>query len=443
MAIEIPRDFRTVIVAASVGNVIEWYDFYIFGSLAAILSVKFFEQSHPVAALLSTIALFTAGFLIRPLGAFLFGWMGDRIGRKYTFLVTLSGMGLGTGAIGLIPTYEQIGLAAAFILFGLRMIQGLCLGGEYGGAITYVAEHVSDQRRGYYTGWLQTSPTLGIVVSLFGIIATRTYFGNEIFNAWAWRIPFLISFLLVAIAIYIRLQLQETPIFEEIKAKGQMTKNPWKEAFLSSNIKYILIAIVVLIGQGVVWYSGQFWALYFLQQVSKVDPLTTAYIVGAALLIATPSLIFFGWLSDIIGRKPVILGGMLLAAITYYPLYSWLGAVTQPGNINYPIAIIIIAILVNYVGMVYGPIGAFLAEYFPARIRYTSVSVPYHIGNGWGGGLVPFVTSAAFAATGSIGYALIYPIAVPAVCFLLALFLMPETRHRSIWNEAETAKAPA
>ena len=441
MAIQIPRDFRRVIVAASVGNVIEWYDFYIFGSLAAVLSVKFFEQSHPVAALLSTIALFTAGFLIRPLGAFLFGWMGDRVGRKYTFLVTLSGMGLGTGAIGLIPTYESIGLTAAFLLFGLRMIQGLCLGGEYGGAITYVAEHVPDESRGYYTGWLQTSPTLGIVVSLAVIIATRTYFGNQVFDEWAWRVPFLVSFLLVAIAIYIRLQLQETPIFQEIKAKGQMTRNPWKEAFLSSNIKYVGIATIVLIGQGVVWYSGQFWALYFLQQVSKVDALTSAYIVGAALLIATPSLIFFGWLSDIIGRKPVILGGMLLAAITYYPLYLWLGTVTQPGNINYPIAIFIIFILVCYVGMVYGPVGAFLAEYFPGRIRYTSVSVPYHIGNGWGGGLVPFITSAAFAATGSIGYALIYPIAVPAVCFVLALFLMPETRKISIWQPIEPRTA--
>jgi len=440
VAIQIPKDFRRVIIAASVGNIIEWYDFYIFGSLAAILSVKFFEQSNPVAALLSTIALFTAGFLIRPLGAFLFGWMGDRIGRKYTFLVTLSGMGLGTGAIGLIPTYESIGVAAAFILFGLRMIQGLCLGGEYGGAITYVAEHVPDERRGYYTGWLQTSPTLGIVVSLFVIIAIRTYFGNEVFNAWAWRIPFLISFLLVAIAIYIRLQLQETPIFQEIKARGQMTKNPWKEAFLTANVKFVLIACIVLIGQGVVWYSGQFWALYFLQQVSKVDPLTTAYIVGAALLIATPSLIFFGWLSDIIGRKPVILGGMLLASVTYYPLYLWLGSVTQPGNINYPVAVFIIFILVCYVGMVYGPVGAFLAEFFPGRIRYTSVSVPYHIGNGWGGGLVPFVTSAAFAATGSIGYALLYPILVPAVCFVLALFLMPETHKNSIWKPIE---APA
>jgi MFS family permease len=441
MSLQIPSDFRRVIIAASVGNIIEWYDFYIFGSLASVLSVKFFEQSHPVAALLSTIALFTAGFLIRPLGAFLFGWMGDRVGRKYTFLITLSGMGLGTGAIGLIPTYQSIGLTAAFVLFSLRMIQGLCLGGEYGGAITYVAEHVPDDRRGYYTGWLQTSPTLGIVVSLAVIVLTRTYAGNQGFDEWAWRVPFLLSFLLVAIAIYIRLQLQETPIFQEIKARGQMTRNPWKEAFLSSNIKYIGIAIVVLIGQGVVWYSGQFWALYFLQQVSKVDPLTSAYIVGAALLIATPSLIFFGWLSDQIGRKPVILGGMLLAAITYYPLYLWLGTVTQPGNINYPAAIFIIFILVCYVGMVYGPVGAFLAEFFPARIRYTSVSVPYHIGNGWGGGLVPFITSAAFAATGSIGYALIYPILVPAVCFVLAVFLMPETRKISIWQPIEPRAA--
>jgi len=441
MAIQVPRDFRRVIIAASVGNIIEWYDFYIFGSLAAVLSVKFFEQSHPVAALLSTIALFTAGFLIRPLGAFLFGWMGDRVGRKYTFLITLSGMGLGTGAIGLIPTYQSIGLAAAFILFSLRMIQGLCLGGEYGGAITYVAEHVPDESRGYYTGWLQTSPTLGIVVSLAVIVLTRTWFGNQAFDEWAWRLPLLLSFLLVSIAIYIRLQLQETPIFQDIKARGQMTRNPWKEAFLSANIKYILIAIVVLIGQGVVWYSGQFWALYFLQQVSKVDPVTSAYIVGAALLIATPSLIFFGWLSDQIGRKPVILGGMLLAAITYYPLYLWLGTVTQPGNINYPIAIFIIFILVCYVGMVYGPVGAFLAEFFPGRIRYTSVSVPYHIGNGWGGGLVPFITSAAFAATGSVGYALIYPIAVPAVCFAIALFVMPETRKISIWQPIEPRTA--
>jgi MFS family permease len=439
---QIPKDFRRVIVAASVGNVIEWYDFYIFGSLATVLAVKFFEKSHPVAALLSTIALFTAGFLIRPLGAFLFGWMGDRIGRKYTFLVTLSGMGLGTGVIGMIPTYEQIGLAAAFLLFGLRMIQGLCLGGEYGGAITYVAEHVSDERRGYYTGWLQTSPTLGIVVALGVVLGTRASFGEDLFNAWAWRVPFLVSFLLVAIAIYIRLQLGETPIFQEIKAKGLMTKNPWKEAFLSNNIQYVVVASIVVIGEGVVWYSGQFWALYFLQQVSKVDVFTSSYIVMIALIFGSLTLIFWGWMSDHIGRKPVILGGFLLAAVTYYPLYLWLGTVTQPGNINYPVAIFIIFILVNYVGMVYGPIGAFLAEYFPARIRYTSVSVPYHIGNGWGGGLVPFITSAAFLATGSVFAALIYPIVVPIVCLILGFLLMPETRRNSIWQPAEAGFPP-
>src|SRR6476661_6119181 len=243
------NELRRVVVAASVGNIIEWYDFYIFGSLASILAVKFFEKGHPVAAFLSTVAIFSVGFLIRPLGAFVFGWLGDKVGRKYTFIVTLTGMGIATALIGFVPTYQSIGLAAAFILFALRLVQGLCLGGEYGGAITYVAEHIEDEHRGYYTGWLQTSPTLGIVVSLAVIIATRTYFGNDVFNAWAWRVPFLVSFLLVAIAIYIRLQLQETPIFEEIKAKGQMTKNPWKEAFLSSNIKYVLIATVVLIGQ--------------------------------------------------------------------------------------------------------------------------------------------------------------------------------------------------
>jgi MFS family permease len=436
MAAHIPPNFRKVITAAAGGNVIEWYDFYIFGSLATILSVKFFEKSHPVAALLSTIALFTAGFLVRPLGAFLFGWLGDVVGRKYTFLMTLVGMALGTGAIGLIPTFDQIGLAAAIILFCLRMIQGLCLGGQYGGAITYVAEHVADEHRGYYTGWLQTSPTLGIVVSLIVIIASRSYFGSDAFNAWAWRIPFLFSFVLVFIAVYIRTHFEESPIYAEIKAKGQTSKNPWREAFGNpANLKYVVIATIIVLGQGVVWYSGQFWALYFMQQVSKVDPLTTAWIVGIGLVIGTPSLIFFGWLSDKIGRKPVILGGMFLAAVTYYPLYLWLGSVTQPGHVNAPIAILIVAIMVCYVGMVYGPIGAFLAEFFPSRIRYTSVSVPYHIGNGWGGGLVPFITTAAYQATHSIGYALIYPITVPAVCLILGLFLMPETNQTKIWEE--------
>ncbi len=440
MAERIPANFRRVITAAAGGNVIEWYDFYIFGSLATILSVKFFEKSHPVAALLSTIALFTAGFLVRPLGAFVFGWLGDMVGRKYTFILTLVGMALGTGAIGLIPTFDQIGLSAAIILFCLRMLQGLCLGGSYGGAITYVAEHVPEERRGYYTGWLQTSPTLGIVLSLIVIIVTRSYFGETVFNDWAWRIPFLFSFLLIFVTMYMRSNFEELPVYAEIKAKGHTSKNPWREAFLNpQNLKYVVIATIVVLGEGVVWYSSQFWALFYLQTVSKVDTLSSSVIVGVGLVIGTPTLILFGWLSDVIGRKPVILGGFLLAAIVYYPLFTWLGMVTQPGHINYPVAILIVALLVSLVGMVYGPIGAFLAEFFPSRIRYTSVSMPYMIGNGWGGGLVPFITTAAYTATGSLAYALIYPIAVPAVCFVLSLFLMPETRKMSIWKDDATA----
>jgi MFS family permease len=435
------KELRRVVIAAAVGNVIEWYDFYIFGSLASILAVKFFEKSHPVAAFLSTVALFSVGFLIRPLGAFVFGWLGDRVGRKYTFLVTLSGMGISTALIGFIPSYASIGLAAAVILFALRLIQGLCLGGEYGGAITYVAEHIADEKRGYYTGWLQTSPTLGIVVSLATIIGIRGYMGEAAFNDWGWRLPFIISLLLVAIAIYIRLSLQETPIFQEIKAKGRTATNPWREAFLSRNIRYVLIASVVVLGQGCVWYSGQFWALYFLQKVKKVDVLTSSYIVGLALLIATPTLIFWGWLSDKVGRKPIILTGMALASITYYPLYTALGNYADPANLNYAMSVLIVAILVNWVGMTYGPIAAFLAEFFPGRIRYTSVSVPYHIGNGWGGGLVPIITTSAYLSTGSLGWALAYPIGLPAIMFILALFLMPETRKISIWTPEEARPA--
>jgi len=430
------KELRRVVIAAAVGNVIEWYDFYIFGSLASILAVKFFEKGHPVAAFLSTVALFSVGFLIRPLGAFLFGWLGDKVGRKYTFIVTLTGMGLSTAVIGMVPTYAQIGIAAAVIIFFLRLIQGLCLGGEYGGAITYVAEHVSDEKRGYYTGWLQTSPTIGIVVSLAVIIGTRTYLGNEAFNDWGWRIPFLVSLLLVAIAIYIRLSLQETPIFQQIKARGQTSTNPWRQAFMSRNLKYVLIASVVVLGQGCVWYSSQFWPLYFLQTVKKLDVLTSSYIVGIALAIATPTLIFWGWLSDKIGRKPIILGGMLLAALTYYPLFTALGTYADPkSGVNYPMAVLIMVVLVNYVGMTYGPIAAFLAEFFPGNIRYTSVSVPYHIGNGWGGGLVPIISTAVYLNTGSLALALAYPIGLPLLMFLISIFVMPETRKHSIWEE--------
>ena len=431
------KALRRVVIAAAVGNVIEWYDFYIFGSLAILLASKFFGQSASGSDLIKYVGTFTAGFLIRPFGAFLFGRIGDLVGRKYTFLITLSGMGLSTALIGLVPSYAKIGALAGVLLLLLRLIQGLCLGGEYGGAITYVAEYAPDEKRGYYTGWLQTSPTLGIVVSLAVVIGTRQLVGTDAFNAWGWRIPFLLSLVMVAIAIYIRLQLQETPIFQAIKAKGQTAANPWREAFLSENIKYVVIASIVVIGEGVVWYSSQFWAYYFLQQVMKPDILRPAVIAGIALLLATPSLIFFGWLSDRIGRKPIILSGFFLAAVTYYPLYTALGNAANPANINYPVAVLIVAIMVSYVGMVYGPIGAFLAEYFPARIRYTSVSVPYHIGNGWGGGLVPVITTAAYVSTHSLSNALVYPIVVPAVAFVLALFLMPETRRISIWQPAE------
>jgi len=427
------KELRRVVTAAAVGNVIEWYDFYIFGSLASILSVQFFEQGRPGAALLRTLAVFVVGFLIRPLGAFAFGRIGDIVGRKYTFLMTLTGMGLSTALIGVVPNYAKIGVLAPVILLLLRLIQGLCLGGEYGGAITYVAEHVPDEKRGYYTGWLQTSPTLGIVLSLAAVLATRKALGEAAFNDWGWRVPFLLSLVMFAIAIYIRLRLQETPLFQAIKAKGQTATNPWREAFLSQNAKLVGIATIVVLGEGCVWYSSQFWALYFLETVTKMDLVSRSFIVGVALLIASPTLIFFGWLSDKVGRKPVILGGFFLAAVTYYPLYSALARFAQPGAVNYPMAILIVVVLVGYVGMVYGPIGAFLAEYFPARIRYTSVSVPYHIGNGWGGGLVPFITPAVYLATHSVAWALLYPIAVPAVAFLLSLFLMPETRTRSIW----------
>jgi len=426
------KDLRRVVTAAAVGNIIEWYDFYIFGSLATILAGKFFDPNQPGADLVKWVAVFAVGFFVRPLGALLLGRIGDLVGRKYTFLVTLTGIGLSTAAIGIVPTYATIGVFAPVLLLLLRVVQGLCLGGEYGGAITYVAEHVPDEKRGWYTGWLQTSPTLGIVLSLAVVAGTRIALGTERFTAWGWRIPFLVSLLLVAIALYIRWRLQETPIFQEIKAKGRTSVNPWREAFSGPNLRSVLIATIVVLGEGCVWYSSQFWVLYFLQTASHMDVLKSSIIVGAALLIATPTLVLFGWMSDRVGRRPIILTGLALAALTYYPLYAVLGKVTQPDAINYPVAILIVVVLVSYVGMVYGPIAAFLAEYFPSQIRYTSVSVPYHIGNGWGGGAVPLITTAIWTATHNLGPTLAYSIALPAICFLLALWLMPETRHNKI-----------
>ena len=431
-ATPLANDLRRVVTAAAVGNIIEWYDFYIFGSLATILAGKFFDPNHPGADLVKWVAVFAVGFFVRPLGALLLGRMGDLVGRKYTFLVTLSGIGLSTAAIGIVPTYATIGIFAPVLLLLLRIVQGLCLGGEYGGAITYVAEHAPDEKRGWYTGWLQTSPTLGIVLSLAVVAGTRIALGTERFTAWGWRIPFLVSLLLVAVAIYIRWRMQETPIFQDIKAKGRTTTNPWREAFTGPNLRSVLIATVVVLGEGCVWYSSQFWVLYFLQTASHMDVLKSSIIVGAALLIATPTMVIFGRLSDKVGRRPIILAGMALASLTYFPLYAVLGKVTQAGAINYPVAILIVVVLVAYVGMVYGPIAAFLAEYFPSQIRYTSVSVPYHIGNGWGGGAVPLITTAVWTATHNLGATLAYSIALPAICFLLSLWLMPETRHNRI-----------
>ncbi|MFS8640284.1 MAG: MHS family MFS transporter [Symbiobacteriaceae bacterium] len=437
------RQLRLVIVASTLGTIIEWYDFYIFGSLATILSAHFFPKENPVAAFLETVAIFTIGFLIRPLGAFVFGRIGDLIGRKYTFLVTLTGMGLSTALIGVVPSYAQIGIAAPIILFLLRIIQGLTLGGEYGGAITYVAEHAPDERRGYWTGWLQTSPSAGLLVSLAVVIGTRLGLGDEAFTAWGWRIPFLVSFILVAISFYIRMKLHETPIFQDLRRRGATTRNPWRESFTGPNLKPVLIATVIILGQGVVWYSSQFWALFFLQTVKGLDVLTSSTIVGIALVLAVPFFVVFARLSDLVGRKPIMLLGMGLAAATYYPLYSALGRAAQPGQVDYVTSVAIVWALVMYVAMVYGPTAAFLAEFFPSRIRYTSVSVPYHIGNGWGGGLVPFVTSAIWASTKNLGLTLLYPILVPAVACLLGLFIMPQTHRVSLWQEVSAGEATA
>ena len=328
-------DLRRVVIAAAVGNVIEWYDFYIFGSLAAILSVQFFSKSDPVAAFLSTVALFSVGFLIRPLGAFVFGWVGDLVGRKYTFLVTLSGMGLSTALIGVIPSYARIGLSAAFILFFLRLIQGLCLGGEYGGAITYVAEHVPDAKRGYYTGWLQTSPTLGIVLSLAVIIGTREIVGPDAWNAWGWRIPFLLSLLIVAIALYIRLPLQETPIFQAIKAQGQTATNPWREAFLSQNLKLRDHRQRRRDGRGMSSGTAASSGPCISCSRSASSTCSPPRSSPGSRCSSPPRRSFCsGWLSDKIGRKPIILSGMLLAALTYYPLYTALGRAADPANIE-------------------------------------------------------------------------------------------------------------
>ncbi|HEY8498228.1 MAG TPA: MFS transporter [Limnochordales bacterium] len=423
-----------VIAASTAGTLIEWYDFYIYGSLATILAGAFFPSGHPTAAFLATLATFATGFAVRPFGALVFGRVGDLVGRKYAFLVTLTIMGASTMAIGLVPTYSRIGLLAPLIVLLLRLLQGLALGGEYGGAAVYVAEHAPDGRRGFYTSFIQTTATLGLFLSLGVILAVRLSLSESDFVAWGWRIPFLISAILLALSLYMRIRLKESPLFSRLKKAGRTSSAPLQET--GRNWRLILLSLLgATAGQGVVWYTGQFYALYFLQNTLKVPFVTSNIIIAVALALGAPFFVFFGWLSDKIGRKPVMMAGNLLAVLTYYPIYQAMKAYSDPLN---PVGLtLMVFIQVLYVTMVYGPIAAFLVELFPAKIRYTSLSLPYHLGNGWFGGFTPFIATSVVAATGNIYAGLIYPMAVAAMTFLVGTFLVKETHRVSIWQEVE------
>jgi Arabinose efflux permease len=429
----------TVIAASSAGTLIEWYDFYIFGSLATIISAQFFPKGHETAALLGTLATFATGFIVRPFGALVFGRVGDVVGRKYAFMVTLLIMGLATTVIGLLPSYEQIGVLAPILLLLLRLLQGLALGGEYGGAATYVAEHSPDGKRGYYTSFIQTTATLGLFVSLGVILATRLGIGEEAFKEWGWRIPFLLSVVLVIVSYLIRRRMQESPVFVQMKASGKASKSPLRDSFMEpTNRRLVLLALFgATAGQGVVWYTGQFYALYYLQTVLKVDFVIANQIVAIALLLGTPFFIVFGGLSDKIGRKKIMMAGCLIAALSYYPIYKAMEAASgwnpldptaTAVNPQMGILVALVFIQVIFVTMVYGPIAAFLVELFPTNIRYTSMSLPYHIGNGVFGGLVPFIGTALVASTGNHFSGLAYPIAVAIMTFIIGSLLIKENR---------------
>jgi predicted MFS family arabinose efflux permease len=535
---------RLVIAASSLGTVFEWYDFYLYGLLATIISAQFFSGVNETTGFIFALAAFAAGFAVRPFGALLFGRIGDLVGRKNTFLVTMGIMGLSTFAVGLLPSYASIGVAAPVMLVLLRLLQGLALGGEYGGAATYVAEHAPDGKRGLYTSFIQTTATLGLFAALLVVIGIRTALGEDAFADWGWRVPFIVSILLLAVSLWIRMKLNESPVFRRMKAEGKGSTAPLTEAFARwGNAKIVLIALFgAVAGQAVVWYTGQFYALFFLEKSLRVDGATANIMIAIALAIATPAFVFFGWLSDRIGRKPIILAGCALAALTYFPLFealskaanpalyaaqasapvivvadpadcsvqfdpigrnkfdakscdivkSWLaksgvsyanlaaaaGSVAQvrigdtalaapdprvipaagraaaikafqaegkaalaavgypekadPAAINKPLVILILTLLVLYVTMVYGPIAALLVELFPTRIRYTSMSLPYHIGNGWFGGFLPTTAFAMVAATGNIYYGLWYPVAVAVLTVIVGLFLLPETFRRRL-----------
>ena len=537
---------RKVIFASSLGTVFEWYDFYLYGSLAAIIAKQFFSGLNDTSAFIFALLAFAAGFAVRPFGALFFGRMGDLLGRKQTFLITILIMGLSTFLVGILPSYASIGVAAPIILIGLRLLQGLALGGEYGGAATYVAEYADPKKRGLATSWIQTTATMGLFLSLLVILSCRLILGTEAFEAWGWRIPFLLSSVLLGISVYIRLQLDESPMFKEMKEHGKGSKAPLTDAFGKwKNLKIVILALFgATAGQAVVWYTGQFYALYFLTQSVKVDSTTANLLIAAGLLIGTPFFIFFGWLSDKIGRKPIIMAGCLIAALTYFPIFkaithyanpaletaaatspvtviadpnecsfqfdpvgkkvfnsscdiaksflakagipyknveapagtvasvkigetsyaSFNGAPldkaafkeqqgafakttgdalttagypkkADPEQVNKPMLILLLAILVIYVTMVYGPIAAWLVELFPTKIRYTSMSLPYHIGNGWFGGFVPTIAFALVSLQGDIYYGLWYPIVIALMTLVIGTLFLPETKGKSLHDE--------
>jgi MFS family permease len=428
---------KHVIWAAAAGTVIEWYDFYIFGSLAKIISVHFFPKENPTANFLSTLAIFATGFIVRPFGAVFFGRIGDLVGRKYAFLLTLIIMGAGTAAIGLVPSYATIGIAAPLILLTLRLLQGLALGGEYGGAAIYVAEHVPDNRRGFYTSFIQITATAGLFVSLGVILAVNKSLSKSDFEEWGWRLPFLLSIILVGLSLYIRLRLRESPLFKKLKETGRVSKGPIKES-LGSRKNWKLMALALFgatAGQGVVWYTGQFYAMYFLQNTLKVEYVTSIIIIASALLVGTPFFVVFGSLSDRIGRKKIMMAGNLLAVLTYIPIYFFMHKFSNPPNVV--LLGMLVFVQVIYVTMVYGPIAAFLVEMFPGKIRYTSLSLPYHIGNGVFGGLTPLIGTALIEKTGNMYAGLYYPMTMAAITFVVGSLLLRETRTVSIWQEVE------
>jgi hypothetical protein len=516
---------KRVIFASSLGTVFEWYDFYLYAVLAPFFAALFFPPGNQTAALLSAFAAYAAGFLVRPFGALVFGRIGDLVGRKYTFLVTIVFMGSATFLVGLLPTYESVGWLAPILMVTLRLVQGLALGGEYGGAATYVAEHAPNNRRGYDTSWIQTTATLGLFLALLIIYLCRSNMDVKTFAEWGWRIPFWMSLILLVFSVYIRLKLQESPIFQKMKAEGRGSKSPLKDSFLKyPNNKYVVLALLgATAGQGVVWYTGQFYALFFLTITLKLDYVSAYTLIGVSLLLGTPFFIVFGWLSDKIGRLKIIMAGCLIAAVTYFPLFGalthyvnptleefsqktpitvaaspadcqfhifvgpWskfsdcdrtkdfltkqglsfksvsgdpgkvvtsIGAAKVEGwdqkklaetlkaagapatadkaKVNWFMAELILFIMVIYVTMVYGPIAAFLVELFPTEIRYTSMSLPYHIGNGWFGGMLPLTATAMVAATGDIYYGLWYPIVVAVMSLVIGSIFLSETKHRDI-----------